>query len=87
MDYSKYILNKPSEIEPFKKKMGEKAFFKYAFSIYEYFAKMDIGTIFDITKSVATNNTEIFIKIAGMYWIDFPCQIQFNKNLTQITRI
>lgn len=87
MDYSKYMLNDPSEIEPYKNKMGENGFFKYAFGIYEYFSKMSIGSIFDITNGVENKNIELFIKIACLYWIDFPCQIQFNDSLTKITRI
>lgn len=87
MDYSSFRLQDPAEIEPFKSKLGDKEFYKYAIGIYKYIAKMLYGTKFDIEKGVADHNKEIFIKIACLYWIDFPGQIQFNETFTEIKRI
>lgn len=87
MDYKHYRLSHTSELEPYKKEMGEKKFYDYAISIYKYFAKMERGKSFDITKKVAKKNTEKFIKIACLYVIDFPGDLQFNDSFTQIIKL
>lgn len=85
--YSAYRLTHPSEIEPIKEKMGPDNFYKYAISIYKYFADMKNGEQFIVSKLVAKDNIDKFIKIACLYAIDFPGDIQFNENFTIITKL
>lgn len=87
MNYSVYRLTDLSQLKPFENQMGEKQFYEYAIGIYKYFAKMEPGTKFDITKKVSKENIDKFIKIACLYFSDFPGQIIFNESFTQITKL
>lgn len=87
MNYSHFRLNILSETASIKAEMGEKQFFDYAIGIYKYFANMASGDEFDITKKVAKENAEKFIKIACLYSIDFPGHLQFNEAFTKITKL
>ncbi len=87
MDYSIHVLTDISQIEPFKAEMGERKFYDYGIRIYKYFANMEPGDKFDVTKRVAKKNVDKFIKIACLYWNEFPGHIQFNDTFTQITKL
>lgn len=87
MNYSSFRLTHPSQINQFKEEMGEKEFYKYAFGIYRYFANMETGNQFDVTKKVAKENTDKFVKITCLYAVDFPGQLQINESFTQITKL
>lgn len=85
--YAAYRISHPSEIDPIKEKMGAKKFYEYAIGIYKYFADMKRGEQFVVSKLVAQENIEKFIKIACLYAMDFPGYIQFNENFTIITKL
>jgi len=86
MDLSRYRFTDHSELHPFIEKMGETQFFNYARSVYERLFNMKSGETFDITKKVAEENREMFVKIACCYIIDHQTFHQFNDTFTIITR-
>lgn len=87
MDLSPFRLTDFSELNPFKEKMGETQFYSYAKSVYERLFSMKPGETFDITKKVAEENREMFIKIACSYMIDQQTPTHFNDTFTIITRL
>ncbi len=87
MSLSHYRLTDLSQLQPFKEKMGETQFFNYAKSIYERLFSMKPGETFDITKKVAEENWEMFIKIACSFIIDQQTPTHFNDTFTIITRL
>lgn len=87
MNLIQHQLVHPSEIDKYKKQMGEKKFFDYAISIYKYFAGVRRYSSFDITKKVDAENWEVFVKIICLYKIDFPGHLQVNETFTEIIRL
>lgn len=87
MDLSEYRLRHPSEIDIYKNQMGNQKFYDYAISIYKHLAAMVSDARFDITKKVDIKNRAVFIKIACLYMIDFPGQLQINETFTEILKI
>lgn len=86
MNLSPYRLTDLSELNPFKEKMGEAQFYSYAKSVYERLFSMKPGETFDITKKVAEENHDMFVKIACCYIIDQQTPTLFNDSFTIITR-
>lgn len=86
MDLSRYRLTDPSQLDPFKAKMGERQFYNYAIAVYKRLFAMKPGEAYDITKKVAEENWEMFIKIACCYMVDHQTFHLFNDAFTIITR-
>ncbi len=86
MDLSRYRLTDLSQLDPFKEQMGEKQYYEYAFSVYRQLARLEPGNKFSITKYVKEKNMDLFVKIVCMYMIDFPGQVVFNDDFTEITK-
>lgn len=86
MDLSRYRLTDFSQLDSFKEKMGEKQYFRYAFSVYRQLARLEPGKKFNIVKYVKEINLELFVKIACAYMIDFPGQAVFNDDFNEITK-
>jgi hypothetical protein len=87
MNLSHHRLTDLSQLQPFKEKKGEQQFYKYAFAVYKRLFLMNPGDTYDITKKVAEENREMFIKIACCYIIDHQTPHHFNESFTIITRI
>lgn len=85
MNFSEYRLTDPSQITDLKTEMGEKSFFDYGVRIYKYFAGLKPGQKFDLKKHVDEKNISKFIKVIGLYMIDFPGFLQINDDFTEIT--
>lgn len=86
MNLSEYRLADLSHLVPFKEKMGEEKYFKYAISVYKQLARLDPGDKFNIPRYVKEKNQELFIKIACAYVVDFPGTMVFNDDFTEITK-
>jgi len=87
MDYAKFRLT-GADIGNYardEKVWGE--FYRYAITIYKYFAELPSGSSFDITKKVDEKNREKFIKAIGFFQMDFPGQLQINDTYTEILKL
>lgn len=86
-DLSSFRLTSMSELEPFKEKMGQRAFFRYSIRVYEQLYQIPPDRPFIVNHYVKRQNQDLFIKIACVFMIDYPGFIQFNNDFTQIKNV